>query len=869
MRGPNYWSNYRENLIVIKLDLEEFKDIESHQIPHFNENLIKLLPSLYSHRCSLKKEGGFIERLKTGTLLGHVLEHIALELQTLAGMDCGFGRARETKDPGIYNIVFSYQIEKAGVLTSEIALRITQALANQETYENLSEDIKDLQDIYANERLGPSTESIALEAKARSIPFSEINSSTYLLGHGVNQRIISATLTNKTSCIGVDIAADKDLTKQLLSSNFIPVPRGFIIDSLQELNKLINKLEFPIVMKPRYGNHGRGISTNINTKEKAISAFELALKVSPSVVMEKYIEGSDYRFLVIDYKVVAVAKRIAACITGDGVHTISELIDMTNKDPNRGDNHENILTKIKIDESTLAILTEKNLTLDSILPLNKVLFLKDTANISTGGTAHDVTEITHPHNIFLAERAARLINLDVCGIDVIAKDITKPISEKNNGAILEINAAPGFRMHLHPTSGKNRNVAKPFLDLLYKPHESARIPTIAVTGTNGKTTVVRLIAHVAALNNYTVGMTTTDGIYINNFEVYVGDSSGPASSKIVLQDPSVDFAVLECARGGILRSGLGFDKCSVSIVTNISEDHLGLNDIHSLEELAKVKVVVPHSTVEDGYAILNANDDLVYAMKNELHCHLAFFSTIKNERIQKELNNKNLVCFIDNNEIFIGIEGKLTQLMHVDTIPLTFSGRSLGMKEDLLPAILALWINKIPLNNIIKGLMSFYPNPENLPGRMNIFNFKHCKVMVDYAHNENAYISLKDFLSHINAKKKIGIIAGTGDRRPLDIWKTGNYAAQIFDEIIIRYDKDSRGRNNQEISNLILEGINAINKNITVKITSNEFETVAFLIEHAEPGTFIWYFPDNVLASIKFLKNLSYPYKVQSHESLI
>jgi cyanophycin synthetase len=856
LRGPNYWSNYRKKLIVITLDLEEYKDVLTNQIEEFSAQLKSLIPSLFQHRCSIGSEGGFFIRLAEGTLLSHVIEHVALELQTLAGMDCGFGRVRSTNQEGVFHVVFSYQIESAGLYAAKKAIEIVQTLAKQKKYQYLAENINELKNIYSKEKLGPSTEAIIKEAAARDIPSYQLDESLIMLGQGANQKIILATMGNNTSSIGVDIVADKNLTKKLLSSEFIPVPKGVIVNSLEAMYEEIESLGFPLVIKSRYGNHGRGITTNIMSQEKAIVAFNQAKKISNSVVVEKYIAGFDYRFLLINFKVVAVAKRTPARVIGNGFMTIQELIDEVNKDPKRGEFHENHLTKIKIDEMTLSILNDKGLTLDSILPENEILNLKDTANLSTGGTAVDVTESVHPHNIFLAERAARLINLDVCGIDVIAKDISKPLT-KENGAFIEINAAPGFRMHLFPTSGEKRNVAKNFVDMLYPDNKPARIPIVAVTGTNGKTTVVRLISHIASQLNYCVGMTTTEGIYIDNREIYVGDCSGPSSALCILRDPLVNFAVLECARGGILRSGLGFDKCNVSIVTNISEDHLGLNDIHTLEKMAQVKSVVPHSTDEEGYAILNAEDDLVYKMHEELHCKVALFSLNKNERIINHITNNQLCCYVENNLIYIHDNNKCIEVMNINDIPCTLGGKFECMKRNILPVILACWVRQFPIETISKCLKSFFPTAENLPGRMNLFKFDNCTVMLDYAHNENAYVLLQDYVNSINASKKIGIIAGTGDRRSIDIWKLGYYAAQMFDEIIIRHDKDSRERTNKEITDLIIEGVKHVHPNKSIQIISEEGDAIEYAILNAESDTFIWYFPENVLNAVKFLNQFS------------
>ncbi|HET9843178.1 MAG TPA: cyanophycin synthetase, partial [Gammaproteobacteria bacterium] len=603
LRGPNYWSDTHSKVILIKIDLEEFKNVTSDQIKDFNSNLQILLPSLATHKCFAGEPGSFFDKLAEGLLLGHIIEHVALELQCLAGMRCGYGKTRYSADSGIYTIVFSYEHERAGQFAAKTALNITNTLASNTPYVSLDQDIQFLKTIAEQEKLGPSTDALVREAKRRSIPYTRLDSlSLVMFGQGCNRKMIRSTITTNTSLLGADFAADKDVTKQFLASELIPVPVGEVVASLEELDKAIQRIGFPVVVKPQNANHGRGVTTNIKTRDMAVYAFTLAKHISDAIIVEKFINGQDYRILVVNYKFVAAAKRESPLITGDGKRTIQQLIDEINQDPLRGSGHDNILTKIEIDEATKAIMEEKGLDPNSILKENQPLKLKYAANISTGGTAEDVTSLMHPSNVFLAERIARIMNLDICGIDLIAEDIAVPIKH-TNGAIIEINAAPGLRMHLQPTKGKKRNVARKILDMLYPAESTPFIPITAVTGTNGKTTVVRLIAHIAQSVKRQVGFTTTEGIYINNFEVYRGDCSGPSSAGVVLRDPMVDFAVFECARGGILRSGLGFNQCDVSVVTNVSSDHLGIQEIHTIEEMAKVKSVIPRQTKSEGYAI--------------------------------------------------------------------------------------------------------------------------------------------------------------------------------------------------------------------------------------------------------------------------
>ena len=854
LNGPNYWSNNRKKLIEIKLDLEKFEHLPTNLLNGFATRLKNLLPTLYNHRCSIGSKGGFFKRLEEGTWLGHVIEHVALELQTLAGMDCGFGRTFSAHEEGVYHVVFSYQIESAGLYAAKAALNIVACLAGDEDYLVLDDDLNELKRLFESEKLGPSTASIVNEAQKRNIPvISHKDLSLIILGQGTHQKKIWATMTSQTSAIGVDIAADKEMTKCILAKNYISVPEGMILRSVDELDDAITQMGFPLVIKPQTGNHGRGITININNKDKAIKAFACAKKISGKVILEQYIKGHDYRFLVINHKLVAVAKRTPAMIIGTGFHTIQELIDITNEDPKRGNDHENMLTMIKVDEETLTILNDKKLSLHSLLAEGEQLYLKGTSNLSMGGTAADVTDEVHSFNIKLAEKISRLVDLDICGIDIVCKTISKPII-KGNGAIVEVNAGPGFRMHLSPDEGVSRNVAAPVLDMLYPAKNISRIPLVAVTGTNGKTTVVRLIAHLAKQASHSVGFTTTEGIYINNELIYSGDCSGPSSAMTVLQDPTVDFAVLECARGGILRSGLGFDQCDISIITNITSDHLGLNDIHTMAQLTKVKAVVAHSTTDDGYSILNADDDLVYGIKKDLFCHVALFGKQDSARIREHCDAGGLAAYIEDHFIVIRRGNIKNKLARIEDIPITFQGTALCMMQNVLPAVLAGVISNFGLINIMKALSCFDPSVENMPGRMNVFNFGHYKVMMDYAHNEAAFIELKHYLSKVICKNKVGIIGATGDRRPEDIQKIGYYSAQIFDEIIIRHDKDGRGRTNQELTNLLLQGIEYSGFQPKVKIISEEFEAIKYAMDHSILDTFIFYSVDDVFTSIEYMK---------------
>ena len=853
LSGPNYWSGYRKELIDMRLDLEAYENFPTNKIEGFAERLEAMLPGLRTHQCSKKREDGFFERVREGTWLGHVIEHVALEIQSLADMPCGYGRTRSASDKGVYHVVFSYVVKKAGVYAAKAAVNIVTALAEDKPYD-IDRDITALTEINKNEGCGPSTNALLHEAKKRDIPYRAIdNNSFFQLGYGKYQKIIRATLSSDTSIIGIEIADDKALTKKILAAQNIPVPRGSKIEDSAELQAVIDETGFPLVIKPASGNHGRGVTTNINSCEEAVKAFESAKKISKHIIVEKFIPGADYRFLVINYKLVAVARRIPAMIMGDGIATVEQLIQQVNDDPKRGEGHEKVLTRIAIDESTKYILARQHLHMQSVLQPGQVVFLKNTANLSTGGTARDVTHLVHPQNAFLAERIARLVNLNICGIDIVADDIRVPITS-SSGAVLEVNAAPGLRMHLSPAKGPAQNVAEPIIEMLFPNNSPSRIPIVAVTGTNGKTTTTRLVAHLAKKAGHSVGYTTTDGIYLDGQKVEAGDCTGPSSAAVVLRDASVDFAVLECARGGILRAGLGFDKCQTSIITNITGDHLGLDDIDSMEKLARVKSVVAHSTQDNGYAILNADDDIVFNLSGELDCKIALFSTReRNERVRAHCSKGGLAAIVEKGYFTICKGGWRTRIARVSEVPLTLDGKATCMIGNVLPAVLAAVIHNIDIDIIKKALQTFVPSPEYTPGRMNIFRFPNYTLMVDYVHNKDGFYQLKNFMEQTSASVKVGIVACPGDRRDQDIRDIGKSAAAIFDQVIIKHDKDGRGRTNEEITELLRSGIDDINAAMPVTIISDELEAVRYAMDTAKNDAFIVVCTEKVDAVLDFV----------------
>jgi len=840
MRGPNYWSIRRHKLIVMVLDLEEMEELPSNKIEGFSDRLKEMFPSMFSHRCSVGEPGGFFQRVEEGTWMGHIIEHIALEIQTLADMDTGFGRTRTYGEKGVYNVVFSYIEENVGRYAAQAAVDICKALITGDSYD-LEADIQRMREIREDERLGPSTGSIVEEAESRGIPWIRLNKySLCQLGYGANQKRIQATVTSETSSIGVEIACDKEDTKYLLEQAEVLVPRGDIIGREGSLKEACRYVGFPLVVKPVGGNHGRGITVNIKNYEDALVAFHAAKIVSPKVIIEKYITGEDYRLLVINNVLVAAAKRSPAHIIGDGKLTIKELVDEVNKDPRRGYGHENVLTKITINDLTKTIISGKGYTEDSVPKEGEKVILKDTANLSTGGTAEDVTDIVHPSNVSMAERISKIIDLDICGIDIMTTDISQPL-EDTGGAVLEVNAGPGFRMHLAPTTGLPRNVAAPVVDKLFPNHgDTGRIPIISITGTNGKTTTTRLIAHIAKMKGYRVGYTTSDGVYIQNRLLMKGDCTGPASAEFVLKDPTVNFAVLECARGGLLRAGLGFKKCDVGIVTNVAADHLGLKGIHTVEQLAKVKGVIPETVLPDGYAILNADDDLVYEMRRSINCNLALFSMDEeNPRIKALQKLGGITAIYENGYVTICRGTWKMRIMKAENIPLTYGGKATFMIQNILPAVIAANVRGIGIEDMKVALETFIPSASQTPGRLNLFKFENFSILLDYAHNPAGMRALQKFIDNLEATVKVGIIAGVGDRRKEDTNELGSIAAEMFDEIIIRQDKHLRGKSEEELIKMLDDGIKMKDPNKKTTIIPSEKEAITHAVNNAIKGSLI------------------------------
>lgn len=837
LRGPNYYS--RHPVILMKIDIKELEIKPTDLVPNFKENLDFMLPTLKNHKCSPGRIGGFYERIKRGTWAGHVVEHIAIELQCLAGQEVAFGKTYSTDENGIYKLVYRYIDENTGLRAGEMSVNIVEKLFKGEITD-ISYLIAELKRIGESSMLGPSTQGIINEAIKCGIPYIRLNEDSYVqLGHGKYQRRIQATMMDNTSALGVEIADDKARTKSILSSMGIPVAKGICVKDTTEALQAAEEIGYPLVVKPLRGNHGRGVSINIKNPEDLVRAIKISSKICENSLVEKYLEGFDFRILVIDGKFVAATLREPAYIIGNGRDSIKKLIEEINKDPKRGEGHENILTKISVDYMVEKLLENKQLTLESILEKGEKLYVKSTANLSSGGTAKDVTDTVHTLNKLMSERISRIVGLNVMGIDIIAPSLEAPLKEGISG-ILEVNAAPGFRMHLNPQEGKARNVGKNVIDMLFPTGSLYRVPIVAITGTNGKTTTTRLISHILRINGSKVGMTSTDSVTIDNIPVLKGDYSGPEGVLQVMQDSTIDHAVFEIARGGILRRGLGFNESDVGVLLNISADHLGEGGITTIEELTRLKSTVTEAVKESGYSVFNAEDSLVLECLNKTKASPILFSkNPENQAIKINYEKGNINVVLKDKTIIIQNKGKLSSVASVMEIPITFSGQAEFNIENVLAAVAvatALGLNEIQIR---AGLISFNSSIDQSPGRMNIIDMGDFKILIDYGHNPGAIIATGDFIKGLMPGRKIRMTSGVGNRRNEDILKFGACLSKYYDDIII-CDSDSRGRKAGETAGLVKEGLLMGGfQEDKIRIILNEKEATKAAIELAEKGDLV------------------------------
>ena len=858
LRGPNYWSIRRHKLIVMRLDLENLAETPSNEIPGFYEGLVEALPSLENHYCSPGCHGGFLMRVREGTMMGHIVEHVALELQDLALMHTGFGRTRETATPGVYQVAFEYLNEEAGRYAGRAAVRLCQSIVDRGRYPKaeLEQDIQDLKDLWRDAALGPSTEGIVLEAEKRGIPWMQLEARFLIqMGYGVNQKRMQATMTDNTSVLGVELACDKEATKRILASGGVPVPRGTTINFLDDLEEAIENVGgYPIVIKPLDGNHGRGITIDIRTREEAETAYDAARQVSRAVIVERYYVGRDHRVLVVNGKLVAVAERVPAHVVGNGRSNIFELIEETNLDPNRGDGHDNVLTKIELDRTSYQLMERQGYTLNTVLPKDEICYLRATANLSTGGIAVDRTDEIHPENVWLAQRVVKMIGLDIAGLDMVTPDISRPLREVD-GVIVEVNAAPGFRMHIAPSVGIPRNVVGAVMDMLFPNEQSSHIPILSVTGTNGKTTTTRLLAYIFKQTNKVVGYTTTDGTYIGEYLVEAGDNTGPQSAQLILQDPTVEVAVLETARGGLLRSGLAFEAANVGVVLNVSADHLGIGDIETIEQLAHLKSVVAEAVFPDGYAVLNADDPRVAAMAEKTKANIAYFTMNPDSELVRNHIQKGGVAAVYENGYLSILKGDWThRIERSENIPLTMGGRAPFMIANALAASLAAFVENVSIDQIRAGLNTFRASVSQTPGRMNLFNLGNYHALVDYAHNPASYEALGAFVRNWTTGQRIGVIGGPGDRRDQDFVMLGTLAAEIFDYIVVKEDDDTRGRPRGSAAELITQGIKQVNANCHYETILNETEAINKALDIAPDNSLVVILPESVNRAINLIK---------------
>lgn len=794
-------------VIKMKLDLGEYSQLTTRDIPGFAARLLECMPSLNEHYCSRGRQGGFVERLHEGTFFGHVTEHVALELQHLAGFNVIYGKTVRADSNKAYYVITEYESKEGGIQALKSAVNIICDLLDNVKVD-ISSEISKVREMADKYGLGPSTAAIVREAAKKGIPVMRLGEGSILqLGYGKYQQKIEATITGKTNCIGVDIACDKVLVKQLLAESGIPVPWGGVARTENEALEIAEKIAGSVVVKPFDGNQGKGVALNLSSKSEIIRALEVALTISPKAIVEKYIEGHHYRLTVVGDRVVAAAERIPAFVVGDGYSTISQLVDLINMDPLRGNGHEKPLTKISIDSVVLMVLAKRGMAPDSVPAAGEVVYLRENANLSTGGIAIDVTGKVHPETVQLVLRAVRMVGLDVAGVDLVAKEINKPLSP-DNGAIIEINAAPGIRMHHYPAKGMPRNVAGAIVEMLFPQGSKSRIPIVSVTGTNGKTSVVRLIGHVIQGMGSVVGVTTSDGIYINGQKIVTGDTTGPQSARVVLRDPSVEYAVLETARGGILRAGLGYDFSDIGIITNISSDHLGLQGIETLEDMAYVKSVVAEAVHKNGKVILNADDIHVASMVDRIRAEVIYFSlSPDNAIVRRHLGCGGTAIFIKKGNIIISQGIKTQKVLPVKHIPCTYGGVIQYYVQNILAAVAGCVGLGISIEHIREGLLSFSADETINPGRFNIFEMGNFKVIVDYGHNQEGYLSALQAVKKLKPERVIGILGMPGDRKDNDIVCTAKIAAEYCDYFILKEDANLRGRKAGEVAAIMKDAL--------------------------------------------------------------
>lgn len=866
--GPSLYAHFP--VIRLELDLQALEAWPTARLgPAFVDGLLAALPGLAEHGCSYRAPGGFVRRLREdgGTWLGHVLEHVAIELQNVAGENVTFGKTRSVGDerPGVYSVVYEYAQREEGIAAGELGLKLLCSLLPTELRPAGSvpedwdwESARDDFIRYAQRRaLGPSTASLVRAAEERGIPWLRLNTQSLIqFGHGKYQQRIQATITGRTPHIAVELASDKEETNKILASLGLPVPRQELVTDASGAVRAARKLGGAVVTKPYNGNHGRGITINISGDDEIRAGFEAAREHSRSVIVETYVGGDDHRLLVVNGELIAATRRTPGHVVGDGKRTIAELVEAVNQDPRRGVGHEKVLTRLELDAQAALMMERAGYTAESVPADDEVVYLRSTANLSTGGTATDVTDIIHPDNRDMAVRAVRAIGLDVGGVDFISPNIAE--SYKNaGGGICEINAAPGFRMHVAPSEGTPRDAAGPVIDMLFPPGAPSRVPIAAVTGTNGKTTTARMLAHIAKMGGYTPGLTTTDGVYIDGQRTVEGDMTGPVSARMVLSDPQIDLAVLETARGGLLRAGMGVSEVNVGAVINIQSDHLGLKGIDTLEQLAEVKRVVVE--VARDCAVLNADDPNVLKMSAYTDAKVICYVTMNpaHALVREHIRAGGRACALEagvnGHMITLYDKGSHIPLLWTHLIPATMEGRALHNVQNAMVAAAMAFSMGIKLDAIRHGLRTFDTTFFQAPGRMNVYNEHPFKVLMDYGHNAHAVGVMADLAQRLDvAGRRLVVVAGPGDRRDEDLHAIAEAVAGKFDHYVCRRDDGLRGRDGDEVPRIIAKALQARGVSAeAITIIPDEQAAIDASLRMARSGDLLLVFADALARSWK------------------
>lgn len=834
LTGPNLYSF--KPTIWIELDIEEFEEKPSNLLPGFTDKLLQIIPSLHTHTCSRGYAGGFVERLHEGTWMGHILEHIALEIQHLAGISVKRGKTITSERKSIYFVTYDYVEPKSGYYAFEAAIEIVTAIleGNEISAEPY---IQHTSDLYHLHKLGPSTEAIYYAARARKIPVERIGTNSYLrLGTGKKQKSVQATISSQTSYLAVENSCDKDRTKTLLKGAGLPVPIGDVVCNEYELLQAAEKIGYPLVIKPLNGRQGQNIVTNIQNDTDLLAAFRVVYSEGTQYILERFYAGNDYRFFVVNGELVAASLRLPPIVTGDGYKTIGELIEEENLNPLRGEGHEKAMSKIPLDERTVVHLEKSGYSLQSVLKKGQAQEVLGNANLSTGGSAIDVTDDVHPSYRKMAIEAAEAVGLDIAGIDILSTDVTVPFVEAE-AAILEVNAAPGIRMHLYPSKGKSRDAGGAIVDYLFSSREEASIPIVAVTGTNGKTTTSRLVSHLLQKETVTVGLTCSDGVWVGDQQLDSGDCSGPRSARKVLSHPAVDLAVLETARGGMLREGLAFRYCDVGIVTNVSEDHLGLNGVETLDDLKKLKQTVAEVVLPEGTCVLNADDPRCVDMAQHTNGEVVYFSlSIMNPEIQKGLKNGAKVWYLENDWVMYSEKGKAERFLPVSHIPLTINGSARHNIANVLGALAAAHSLGRPLSELRSKVITFLPTENQNRGRFNVQNIHGRTIVVDYAHNPAGLRALFEAVDHLKKGRVITVGSAAGDRQDHTIQEMGKIFGTYSDVFIIKEDGNLRGRIPGETVHLLYTGVKEAKCETAVHVYPKEPEAMLQAWERSLPG---------------------------------